>query len=48
MKLLDDNLFEELEDDTEAPDESAEQDKDILKRLEKMVEEVGDEADSID
>ena len=46
MKLLDDNLFEELEDDTKAPDELVEGDKDILKHLEKMAEEVEDEADN--
>jgi hypothetical protein len=35
-----------LEDDTEAPAELAEEDKDFLKSLEKMAEEVEDEADS--
>jgi hypothetical protein len=48
MKLLDDNLFAEDVDDTETSDGSGEDDKDLLKRLEKMVEEVEDDADSID
>ena len=48
MKLLDDNLFAELADDTEAPRELGEEDKDLLKSLEKMAEEVKDEAGSID
>lgn len=46
MKLLDDDALEEVEDDTEAPDESAEDDKDFLKSLEKKAEEVEDEADN--
>jgi hypothetical protein len=45
MKLMDDNLLVEGVDDTKAPGELAEEDKDFVKRLEKMVEEVEDEAD---
>jgi hypothetical protein len=48
MKLLDDDLLVEGVDDTEAPGESAKEDKDFLKSLEKMAEEVEDEVDSID
>jgi hypothetical protein len=48
MNLLDDNLFVELGDDIEASDGLAEEDKDLLNSLEKMVKEVEDEADSID
>jgi hypothetical protein len=35
MKLLDDGLFVEAVDETEASDGSGEEDKDFLKRLEK-------------
>jgi hypothetical protein len=45
MKLLDDDLLVEGVDDTEAPRKLAEEDKDFLKNLEKMAEEVEDEAD---
>jgi len=48
MKILDENLLAEIADDTGAPDELAGEDKDFLKSLEKMAEEVEDEADSID
>ena len=48
MKLLDENLLAEIEADTDAPGELAEEDKDFLKDLEKMVEEVEDNPDSID
>jgi hypothetical protein len=50
MKLLDENLLAEVAGDTEAPGElaEAEEDKDFLKNLEKMAEEVQDEAGSID
>jgi hypothetical protein len=47
MKLLDDDLFVEDEDDTEASNGLDEEDKDLLKRLEKMVEEVEDEAENL-
>jgi len=40
MDLLDDNLFENLEDDTKAPGESPEEDKNFLKSLERKAEEV--------
>jgi Skp family chaperone for outer membrane proteins len=46
MKLLDDNLLEEVADGTEAFDRMDEEDKAFLKRLEKMAEEVEDEADN--
>jgi hypothetical protein len=42
---LDDNQLAEDADDTEAPCELGEEDKDFLECLEKMVEEVEDEAD---
>ena len=48
MDLPDENLFAEGADDTEAPSELGEEDKDFLECLEKMMEEVEDEADSID
>ena len=50
MKLLDENLLAEVAGDTEAPGElaEAEEDKDLLKNLEKMVEEVEDNPNSID
>ena len=46
--LLDDKLLAEVADDTEAPGELGEEEKDFLKSLEKMVEEVKDEPGSID
>jgi len=46
MKLLDDDLFAEDVDDTEASDGSGEEDEDLLKSLEKKVEEVEGEADN--
>ena len=48
MNLLDDSLFVEFGDDIEASEGLAEEDKDLLKSLEKMAKEVKDEADSID
>ncbi len=45
MKLLGDDLLVEDVNDTEALGKLAEEDKDFLKRLEKMAEEVEDEAD---
>ncbi len=48
MKLLDEDLLAEGADDTEAPGELAEEGKDFLKDLEKMAEEVEDDANSID
>jgi hypothetical protein len=48
MKLLDENILAEVADDIEAPGELAEEDKDFLESLEKMVKEVEDEPDSID
>jgi hypothetical protein len=48
MSPLEENLFMKLVDDTEGQGELAEEDKDFLKSLEKMAQEVGDEADSID
>jgi hypothetical protein len=48
MKLLDENILAEVADDIEAPGELAEEDKDFLNNLEKMVKEVEDEPDSID
>ena len=44
MKLLDDNPLAEGTDDTEAPCELGEEDKDFLECLEKMMEEVESEA----
>ena len=46
MSPLEENLFMKLVDDTEAQGELAEEDKDFLKSLEKMAQEVEDEADS--
>jgi hypothetical protein len=46
MKLQDDDLLVEGVDDTKAPGELADEDKDFLKSLEKMAEEVEDEADN--
>ena len=46
MNLLDDNLLKEDVDDTEATGDLAEEDKDFIKRLEKMAVEVEDEADN--
>jgi hypothetical protein len=48
MNLLDDNLLAEGVDDTEARGELAEEEKDFLKDLEKVAEEVEDDANSID
>ena len=48
MKLLDDNLLAEATDDIGAAGELAEEDKDFLDSLEKMVKEVEDEPNSID
>jgi hypothetical protein len=48
MNLLDDKLLAEVADDTEDPGELGEEDKDFLKCIEKMVEEVKDESGSID
>jgi hypothetical protein len=48
MNLLDDDLFEEGVEDTEAPKELAEEDKDLLKSLEKKAAEIegkGNEGD---
>jgi hypothetical protein len=44
MNPSDKNLFEKLEDDIEAPGELAEEEKDFLKSLEKMAEEIEGEA----
>lgn len=46
MKLLDDDLFVEDVDDTEASDGSGEEDKDLLKSLEKKAAEIDSEADN--
>jgi hypothetical protein len=46
MKLQDDDLLVEGVDDTKASGELADEDKDFLKSLEKMAEEVEDEADN--
>ena len=48
MKLLDDNLLAEAADGIGAAGELAEEDKDFLNSLEKMAEEVQDDANSID
>jgi hypothetical protein len=48
MKLLDENLLAEGVDDVEPPGELGEEDEDLLKDLEKMAEEVEDDANSID
>ncbi len=48
MKLLDENLLAEIEADTDAPGELDEKGEDFLKSLEKMAEEVKDDANSID
>jgi hypothetical protein len=48
MKLLDEDLLAEGADDVEPPDELGEEDEDLLKDLEKMAEEVEDDANSID
>lgn len=45
MTPSDDNLFEKLEDDIEAPAELTAEEKDFLKSLEKMAEEVESETD---
>jgi hypothetical protein len=46
MKLLDDDLLVEGIDDAEASVKLAEEDKDFLKNLEKIAEEVEDGADN--
>ena len=48
MKLLDEDLLAESVDDVEPPAELSEEDGDLLKDLEKMAEEVEDDANSID
>jgi len=48
VKLLDDNLLAEATNDSEAPGELIEEDKDFLNSLEEMVKEVEDEPGSID
>jgi hypothetical protein len=48
MSPLEEVLSMKLTDDIEGSDGLAEEDKDFLKSLEKMAQEVGDEADSID
>jgi len=51
MKLLDEDLLAEVVDDVEPPvppAELGEEDGDLLKDLEKMAEEVEDDANSID
>jgi hypothetical protein len=48
MKLLDENLLAEGVDDVEPPGELGEEDGDLLQDLEKMAEEVEDDANSID
>jgi hypothetical protein len=48
MKLFDENLLAEIANDTEAPGDLGEEDQDFLKSLEKMVNEVKDEPNSID
>ncbi len=45
MKLLDDNLLTDISDDAKAPCELGEEDRDFLRMLEKMVEEVEDKTD---
>ncbi len=45
MKLLDDNLLTDISDDARAPRELGEEDRDFLRMLEKMVEEVEDKTD---
>jgi hypothetical protein len=46
MKLLDDDLFVEDVDDTEASKGLGEEDKDLLKNLEKKAAEIKSEADN--
>jgi hypothetical protein len=46
MSPLGEDLFMKLEEDVEAPGELAEEEKDFLKSLEKMVEEIESEANS--
>ena len=48
MKLLDDNELLDNPDETEVQDELVEEEKDFLKDLEKMAEEVEDNPNSID
>jgi hypothetical protein len=44
MKPVDDNVLVQVPDETEAPGELAEEDKDFLKSLEKMAEEIDAES----
>ncbi|NWF94427.1 MAG: hypothetical protein HXY46_16150 [Syntrophaceae bacterium] len=46
MKLLDEDLFVEGDDDAEAPRELNEGDKDFLKNLEKQVAEIENEPEN--
>jgi len=48
MKLLGEDLLAEGADDVEPPGELAEEENDFLKSLEKMANEVKDDANSID
>ncbi|NWG75070.1 MAG: hypothetical protein HXY24_10770 [Rubrivivax sp.] len=48
MKLLDDDVLEEVADGTDTSNGSGVEDKDFLKSLEKKAEEVEDEPDSIE
>jgi hypothetical protein len=48
MKLLDDNVLAEVEDETKTPGESGEDEKDFLSDLEEMAKEVEDDPNSID
>lgn len=48
MKLLDEDLLAEGAEDVEPPDELSEVNGNLLKDLEKMAEEVEDDANSID
>jgi hypothetical protein len=48
MKLLDEDLLAECVDDVEPPGKFGEEDGDLLQDLEKMAEEVEDDANSID
>jgi hypothetical protein len=48
MKLLDEDLLAEGANGIEPPGELGEEDEDLLKDLEKMAEEVEDDANSID
>ena len=46
MKLLDDNLFAEVVDDTEAPHRLGEEDEDLLESLAKKAAEIESEANN--